>query len=538
MVFSNYRRHPLQTPMKYNYHIQSFARPFGKKFITLCGSTKLDSPLPYTLHTEIELQDIPIKSIYKIITTGWQIYHIDPLDLTKCYNENLLDLLHSGCDLTGKWTDHTNIGSTDLISCEFRRTHPDANIRFILRSQNKKTARLFITLWDTTPAKVATIIEDILELFSPFAKSKSATTFSISIGEAYGARPITVAFKIFHELVIRETPPLRIPKYMSSGPNDTWKVNLCPHREDATRKIVKETIKTERGTFNIQRYATEKEQRKGAKKAKREKLVDKVARQDKTIDQLQSELQTIQKAYTALLNTNEISTRKRDREIEDLQQKIEKLKRSKDFAIEKKNEEIDEIQKIAEQMLEHNNQEKISLENDNRNFGQRLQNADWQIQNLQAQVQSLRQRQDHIGIFTLPEQESEKFAGEFEIALMSALHFATENYSGKANSCKLRSQDIWQAFISANSDAEKRYKAYKQDVSQLLNASRKNNFLRSTDILNKFGIKCDHHTNNHIKIRFNDDDPRYSSTHASTPSDNSCGAKNFAEDLKNAFFYY
>ena len=93
-------------------------------------------------------------------------------------------------------------------------------------------------------------------------------------------------------------------------------------------------------------------------------------------------------------------------------------------------------------------------------------------------------------------------------------------------------------FISANSDAEKRYKAYKQDVSQLLNASRKNNFLRSTDILNKFGIKCDHHTNNHIKIRFNDDDPRYSSTHASTPSDNSCGAKNFAEDLKNAFFYY
>lgn len=524
--------------MKHPYRIHTFARRFGKKFITFCGSTLQSTPLPYTLHTEIELLDVPIKEIYRIITIGWQIYHVDPLDLSKCYNENLLDLLHSGCDLTGKWTDHTNIGSTDIITCEFRRINPDANIRLILRSQNKKTARLFITLWDTTPPKVDSALSDILEILLPFAKDNSAPTFSVSIGEAYSASPITVAYKIFRDLVIRETPPIHIPKYMSSGPDDTWKVRLCSRREDSTRKVIKETIKTERGTFNIQRYASEKEQRKGAKKAKREKLVDKVARQDKAIDLLQKELQTVQKAYTALLNTNETATRKRDREIENLQQKIEKLKQSKDFAIEKKNEEIDEIQKIAEQMLEHNNQEKISLENDNKNFGQRLQNADWQIQKLQAQVQSLRQRQEHSGIFSLPEKETEKFAGEFEIALMSALHFAMENGPVKANSCKLRSQDIWQAFISANSDAEQRYKTYKQDVSQLLNASRKNNFLRNTDILCKFGIKCDHHTNNHIKIRFNDDDPRYSSTHGSTPSDNICGAKNFAEDLKNAFFYY
>ena len=524
--------------MNYPYHIQSLAPSFGRKYITLCGSCPANTPLPYTLHTEIELRDNPINDMHRIIVYGWKIKHIDPLDLSKSYNDNLLDLLHSGCDLTGKWIDSTNIGSTSIITSELRRTNPDANIRFIFRSHNKKTARLYITLWETNPDKVTSIVNEVLEIFYPFAKNLETRLFSVSIGEAFCASPVTVPLKIFHDLVIRETTPIHIPRYMSSGPDDTWNVNFRPLQKDPTRKVIKETFKTEKGTFNVQRYATEKEQRQGAKKAKREKLVDKVARQDKALDQLQNELQTLQKAYKALLNSNDVATRKRDREIESLQQKNEKLKRSKDFAIEKKNEEIDEIQKIADQMLAHNNQEKLLLEDDNKNFGKRLQNADWQIQNLQAQVQSLRQRQEHSGIIMQPEKESEKFVGEFEIALMSAIHFAMENSPVKANSCKLRSQDIWKAFISANTDAESRYRAYKQDVSQLLNASRKNNFLRSADMLNKFGIKCDHHTNNHIKIRFCDDDPRYSSTHASTLSDNACGAKNFAEDLKNAFFYY
>ena len=64
--------------MKYPYRIHSFARRFGKKFITFCGSTLQNTPLPYTLHTEIELLDVPIKEIYRIITIGWQIYHVAP----------------------------------------------------------------------------------------------------------------------------------------------------------------------------------------------------------------------------------------------------------------------------------------------------------------------------------------------------------------------------------------------------------------------------------------------------------------------------
>ena len=54
--------------MKYPYRIHTFARRFGKKFITFCGSTLQNTPLPYTLHTEIELLDVPIKEIYRIIT--------------------------------------------------------------------------------------------------------------------------------------------------------------------------------------------------------------------------------------------------------------------------------------------------------------------------------------------------------------------------------------------------------------------------------------------------------------------------------------
>ena len=525
--------------MKNSYIIQSFDPYFEKKFITLCGEISQDRPLPYTLFTEIELRDVPIQDIYKIINLGWQFNHIDKLDLSKSFNDNLTDLIHSGCDLTGKWTDITQIGSTSIIACEFRRLSPEANIRFVLRSQSKKKhARIFISVFDTDKNKVNRIINEVLDIFNIFASKPETRIFTVSMGEAFRTNPITVCLKIFRELVIRQTPPIHVPKFLSSGPDTQWKINLCGRKEDPTRKVIKEVIHTEKGTVNLKRFATEKEQKKGAKKAKREKLEDKVARQDKALEQLQEKLQSVEKAYAALLSTSNSATLKRDREIETLQQKIERLKRSKDFAIERKNEEIEEIQKLTNQMLEHNNQEKILLEDDNRNFGKRLQDADWHIQNLQAQVSSLRQRQERTGIVIPPEQESEKFAGEFEIALMSALHFATENYSGKANSCKLRSQDIWKAFISANSDAERRYEAYKQDISQLLNASRKNNFLRNTDILGKFGIKCDHHTNNHIKIRFSDDDPRYSSTHGSTPSDNTCGAKNFAEDLKNAFFYY
>lgn len=525
--------------MNNSYLIQSFVPHFCKNFISLCGIRPQEAPLPYTLHTDIELKDFPIHDIHKIIVLGWQVNHIDNLDLSKKLNETLLDLIHSGSDLTGKWSDITQVGSTSIIACEFRRINPEANIRFVLRSQSKKKiVRIFITIFDTNQNSIKKILNEVLDIFNIFAQRQETRVFSITPGEISCISPITVGFKIFHELVFRGTPPIHIPKYMSSGPDDTWKVNLCTNKIDPSRKVIKETIKTEKGIFNVQRYATEKEQRKGAKKAKREKLEDKVARQDKALEDLQNELKSIQKAYSTLLNSSNSATSKRDREIESLRKKIEQLKKSKDFAIEKKNEEIDEIQKIADQMLEHHNQEKERIENDNKTFDRKLQDADWQIQNLQAQVSSLRQRQERSGIVIPPEQETEKFAGEFEVALMSALHFAMENSPVKSNSCKLRSRDIWQAFITANSEAESRYKSYKQDVNQLLNASRKNNFMRNTDILNKFGIKCDSYTNNHKKIRFADNDPRYSSCYSSTPSDNFCGAKNFTDDLKNAFFYY
>ena len=163
--------------MNYPYHIQSLAPSFDRKYITLCGSCPANTPLPYTLHTEIELRDNPINDMHRIIVYGWKIKHIDPLDLSKSYNDNLLDLLHSGCDLTGRWIDSTNIGSTSIITSELRRTNPDANIRFIFRCHNKKTARLYITLWDTNPDKVTSIVNEVLEIFYPFARTLKRACF-------------------------------------------------------------------------------------------------------------------------------------------------------------------------------------------------------------------------------------------------------------------------------------------------------------------------------------------------------------------------
>lgn len=81
------------------------------------------------------------------------------------------------------------------------------------------------------------------------------------------------------------------------------------------------------------------------------------------------------------------------------------------------------------------------------------------------------------------------------------------------------------------------FQKYKEAKDALMDAMKSNDFERNHDLLTPLGLKFSTHTNNHGKITFMDENPRYQGSCASTASETGSGPSNCANDLKNAFLY-
>lgn len=496
--------------------------------------------MPYTIVMDIPLKCSTIDQALQSTVNLWAAAHIDRDKAVKNINKWLTDIIQSGCDITGIWGDGMIINGKEIYIVTLRQLDPPINIRVIFRKTGETVdCSIYITFFDIDDYwGIDPQIYRILELFSFQAKDpKGEFSIRFTMREAWQLNTISTSFKLFNEIQFRPIPQIHIPEFMFGNPNDVWNIKIRRSNEDNPNgKKITETIKTPKGTFNITRTATKKETEKAAKKIRRERLQDKVTRQDKDIETLRQQVKDLQKEYQTLYQSNAIATSKRNREIEDLQKRLGKLKQSKENAIAQKDIEISEIQKVADEIVSSIESSNMELQNENSQFNQQLQNASWHIQSLQDQVESLRRRSSGNGILLEPP-ETQKFNSEFEIAIMSALHFAKKNIPIKANSFSIRSRDFWDAIIRANPAAEKNYQIYSQNVQYLQTAIRKNSFWKSQNLLAPLGLKCEQYANNHGKIRFMDGDERYSGTVASTPSETLAGPSNCADELRNAFFY-
>lgn len=498
---------------------------------------------PYTFHFELALvQGIALKDILDGISLPWLHSHVLPERNTRNINPWLVELIRTGGDFTGIWSYTFQIGVKDFATFAMhRRNHSISFQGYLQKCNGRNSCSLYITLfeppssfldfWHSDTAKEMLEIVEYLEAFA-LEDSRSTLRPTLSFGFPQHIVPRMIGFKLFHELLFTPQEPIHIPVYMYDNENASWKMRVVKRSGDKTidTKVVKETIKTPKGVFNITRPATDKEikqQKKEAKKVKREKLQNRLDRQKLDLEKLKEELEATQKALAIATESSQVSANRQKKELEQLHKKLERLRRNKDSEIALKDAEIEEIQNIADEIIAAGDEAK-----------EQLQNANWQIQNLNAQVQGLKQRQSAGGFINSPLQEQEKFPGEFEIAVMSALHFASDNAPSKANSFGLRRQDVWKVLIQANPHAETLYSNYKKEISSLLDATKKNNFWRNLAVLPRLGMACSQHANNHKKVHFADEDGRYSCTIASTPSETVAGPANFADELKNAFFYY
>lgn len=501
-----------------------------------------EEKLPYTFHFEFPLSCIDsIREVVDKVSNTWGHRYILEERKPENWNQWLSELIHYGTDTSGIWRYSFNIGNTEFETFEMHRRNPSINVSgFIKKLKGKTTCNVYITLFDPPEiffdiwkGKMSTEVFEVLPSFELFRDLNDATPLkpTISPGRFRYILPAVLPIWLFRSIIFRSSEPIHVPSYMYSDPNASWKMNLVSKDGNQANdtKIVKETIKTSRGTFNITRPATKKEikeQKKAAKLVKQEKLQNRLDRQKVDLEKLKDELEKTQKALSLATESSKVAANRQKKELEQINRKLNQLRRSKDSELALKDAEIDEIQKIADEIIAAEDSTK-----------QQLQNASWQIENLNAQVQGLRQQKSTSGIIALPS-EQEKFPGEFEVAIMSAIHFAFDNAPIKANSYSQRSRDIWKSFIQTNSNAETAYRNYKANVSTLLATIKKNNFWKNHSQLAPLGMTCTLHTNNHGKIRFSDGDGRYSSVVASTPSETASGPANFADELKNAFFYY
>lgn len=141
------------------------------------------------------------------------------------------------------------------------------------------------------------------------------------------------------------------------------------------------------------------------------------------------------------------------------------------------------------------------------------------------------------GLLSAPENEQEKFDGEFGIALFSALHKAIEKTPTKTVCHGKRAIDVWKAIVEANPDVEAAFRRYSADRDALLTAMKGNQLDKNKHLLKPLGLDFSTHTNNHGDITFGDGDRRYTVSSASTASETKSGPSNCANDLKNALLY-
>lgn len=177
---------------------------------------------------------------------------------------------------------------------------------------------------------------------------------------------------------------------------------------------------------------------------------------------------------------------------------------------------------------------------DKQDLSERLHLAESKAATLEAQLEARRAKPEQC-LIQLPDIQ-EKYHGEFKFAIMSAIHRAVDplNQTGgkgkKSSSQAIRSQDVWNAFIETNPEAEAEYREFNDTIEKIIAATRKGDLQKSPALLKPFHLKFACNANNHNELHFDDCDDLYSATSSSTPSDTR-SQLNSCRDIKNTFFF-
>lgn len=274
-----------------------------------------------------------------------------------------------------------------------------------------------------------------------------------------------------------------------------------------------------------------------------EKLIEKLDEAQGEIEFLTDKLENVQVSLRNRDRNNEQKIENLSRENGNLKKKIEHLqkqlkqadKRARNQASANAN---DEFKKFCEEFDKENEDLRSEIDTVKQDCDEtkaKLAEAESKIISLKGRLYKT-QSNYSSGFLNIPN-EVEKFDDEYAIAIMSALHRAIANTPTKSNSFGKRPIDCWQAIIRVNPDMEQAFQKYKEAKDALMDAMKSNDFERNHDLLTPLGLKFSTHTNNHGKITFMDEDPRYQGSCASTASETGSGPSNCANDLKNAFLY-
>ncbi len=195
------------------------------------------------------------------------------------------------------------------------------------------------------------------------------------------------------------------------------------------------------------------------------------------------------------------------------------------------------------EFCEYFDKERKRLETEGEEKDERIRSLQQELDLAMGEIASLKGRLNKqssgngiSGLLAAPDNETEKYADEFGIAILSALHKAIEKTPTKNNSPHTRCIDVWQAIINANADLEKAFEQFCDDKEALKNAIVCGELDKKKHLLSPFNLTYGKHNNCHGKITFGSDE-RYIASTASTASETAAGFSNCAKDLRNTFLF-
>ena len=160
---------------------------------------------------------------------------------------------------------------------------------------------------------------------------------------------------------------------------------------------------------------------------------------------------------------------------------------------------------------------------------------------LQAAHSAVEKKQKMEGKQTIPLNlpEDEKFANETLCHLFALLHAKLKDAPKKSNSPINRESDVIRDFINANPEAENVFRQKQNEIRELMNYAKKDEYLRSPKaqkILKAFGMEVKECGNGHWRAYFKNDD-RYLSSEAGTGSKGCRGGQNEAAYFIHAMLF-
>lgn len=132
------------------------------------------------------------------------------------------------------------------------------------------------------------------------------------------------------------------------------------------------------------------------------------------------------------------------------------------------------------------------------------------------------------------------FPDEYKCQLVSILHLAQKNVRKTTISPKMRTADIIEKILAANTEAMKCYEDMSRKKETLESVAKQQNLNSSdgTKAMKPFGMEIVKKGNNHGKIRFvKDESESFLGSEASTASETARGGKNQAADLVKAMLW-